>query len=537
MRLVAIAALAGLTLSACKPRDNTQSWVAKLENKDPKVRVQAVQQLRKLKAKETAPKVAALLKDPLVKEEAALALEDLGGPADVGALLEAIDTTVGAGSDTAARAANRTNARIAEALGNIGEPRAGPALLRLARATDENLRLAAVEALGNVRAKEAVSELSHIVDDAGAPPVLIKRAIISLGQIGDPAGIPALTHGLVIERQGVSFLPESSFGLFIIGEPAVDPLMKIAQDQDPAYSAWAKENNRAPAGTYAKTALVLGDIGDPRAVPVLVAKLKYTDPDPNKETSRLLSNLVRMFAANALGRMRAAQAAPAVQALVTTASQQDEDVTTFASEALVWMGDRAQARDLMKKAQSGLLKLRLTVAQSAALFGEPVLGKDMLNLALRESKGSQQTCFRQLRELTMPVDDPRQACDLLATQFGELSKPLEAARVCASDSPCWLPKLKDEDPVVRARAAYELGRAGAADAIPALAHAAAEEQLLVRAAATRALDWLTAVPAARPALKVIAPQLASQLAEEQGKTQYIKVNEDLRRLQVKLSRL
>src|SRR5204862_400416 len=84
--------------------------------------------------------------------------------------------------------------------------------------------------------------------------------------------------------------------------------------------------------------------------------------------------------------------------------------------------------ELMKKAQSGLLKLRLTIAQSAALFGEPVLGKDILNLAMRESKGSQQTCVRQLAELTMPVGDPRQACDLLATQFGELSKPFEAAR-------------------------------------------------------------------------------------------------------------
>src|SRR6266478_5520396 len=537
MRLLALAL--SLSLLACRSRDETdpETWIHRLDDRDAKVRVQAVQQLRKLKAKQAAREVAALLKDPLVKEDAALALEDLGGPGQVDALLDAVDTTVGAGSDAAARAANRTNARIAEALGNIGDPRAGAALLRLARATDDTVRLAAVEALGNVKASEAIAELSHIVDDAAAPPLLIKRAIVALGQIGEPAAIPALTHGLVIERQGVSFLPESSFGLFIIGEAAVDPLLKIAQDQDAAYSAWAKENNRAPAGTYAKTALVLGDIGDPRAVPVLVAKLKYTDPDPNKETSRLLSNLVRMFAANALGRMRAAQAAPAVQALVSTASPQDEDVTAFASEALIWMGDRAQARDLMKKAQSGLLKLRLTVAQSAALFGEPILGKDMLNLALRESKGSQQTCFRQLRELTLPIDDPRQACDLLATQFGELSKPLEAARVCASDSPCWLPKLKDEDPVVRARAAYELGRAGAADAIPALAHAAAEEQLLVRAAATRALDWLIAVPAARPALKVIAPQLASQLAEEQGKTQYIKVNEDLRRLQVKLSRL
>jgi len=76
-----------------------------------------------------------------------------------------------------------------------------------------------------------------------------------------------------------------------------------------------------------------------------------------------------MFAANALGRNARGAGAPAVQALVNTASPQDEDVTTFASEALIWMGDRAQARDLMKKGAVGLLKLRLTVAQSAPCSG------------------------------------------------------------------------------------------------------------------------------------------------------------------------
>src|SRR5438270_6489843 len=420
MRHLALAV--ALSLAACKAPDRSdpQTWLKLLQDNDPKVRVKAVQELRKLKARQAAPQIAAQLKDPLVKEDAALALQDLGGPSEVQPLLDAVDATVGAGSDQATRVANRTNAKIAEALGNIGDPRAGPALLRLARASDDLVRLSAVQALGMVHDKEAVPELSHIVDDPAAPPLLIKKAIVSLGQIGDPAAIPALTHGLVLERQGVSFLPESSFALFLIGQPSVEPLMKIAQDQDPAYLAWAKENNRAPAGTYAKTALVLGDLEDPRAVPVLLAKLKYVDPDPNRETSRLLSNLVRMFAANALGRMRATQAAAAVQALVSTANAQDEDVTTFAAEALVWIGDRAQARELMKKAQTGLLKLRLTVAQSAALFGEPALGKDILNLAMRESKGSQQTCARQLAELTMPVGDPRQACDLLATQFGEL---------------------------------------------------------------------------------------------------------------------
>ncbi len=527
-------------LLACKPRSaggDLESLIARLDDRDPKVRAQAAQQLRRLEAKQAAPRIAALLADPLVKQDAVLALQDLAGPGELDALLGALETTVGAGSDEATRSANRINALIAEALGNVGDPRAGPELLRLARATDVEVRLAAVEALGNIRSKEAVPELAHLVDDPAAPPLLIKRSIDALGRIGDPAAIPALARGLVIERQGVSFVPESSFALFVIGAPAVEPLIRILQDQDSGFAAWAKENNLAPAGTYARVARVLGDLGDPRSLLPLIAKLKYTDPDPVPDTSRLLSNLVRMFAASALGRMRAAQAAPAVQALVSTASAQDEQLTSLAAEALVWMGDRAQARELMKKAQTGVLKLRLAVAQSAALFGEPVLGTDVRSVAQRESKEPRQTCLRQLDELTVPVGDPGRACDLVATQFGELSKPLEAARACAGDAPCWLPKLEDRDPMVRARAAYELGRAGAADAVPALAKAIGEEQPLVREAATRALDWLVAVPAARTALKGVAPQLSAQLVQEQGKPRSIKSYEELRRLQIKLSRL
>ena len=100
------------------------------------------------------------------------------------------------------------------------------------------------------------------------------------------------------------------------------------------------------------------------------------------------------------------------------------------------------------------------------------------------------------------------------------------------DRPC-----DPQDPVVRARAAYELGRAGAGNAVPQLVNALREDQLLVREAAVRALDWLTAVPEAKPALKNAAGQVGAQLQAEQGKVQYVKVNEDLRRLHVKLQRL
>src|SRR2546428_816746 len=102
-----------LFVAACKPSDpkDPRTWLKRLADSDPRGRSQAVQELRKLKAREAAPQVAQLLKDPLVREEAATALRNIGGPDEVPALLDAVDTTVGAGSDQATRAANRTNAR------------------------------------------------------------------------------------------------------------------------------------------------------------------------------------------------------------------------------------------------------------------------------------------------------------------------------------------------------------------------------------------------------------------------------------------
>src|SRR5437868_6146973 len=353
-----------LLLSACRPSDpkNPSTWLKRLSDSDPRTRQQAVQELRKLKARAAAPRVAGLLNDPVVREEAAAALRDIGSVAEVPALLEAVDTTVGAGSDTATRAANRTNARIAEALGEIGDAQAGPTLLRLARSKDDLVRLEAVQALGAVKFKGAIPELSLLVDDQSAPPLLLKKAIVALGQIGDPAAIPALQHALVLERQGVSFLPEASYALFQLGRAAVEPMIRLAKDEDAAYLKWARDNNRPPAGTYAKAALVLGDFGDARAVPVLIDKLRYRDSDPNPGTARILTNLVRQFAANALGRLRSKEAVAPILAFIETKDAQDIDLVSFCTEALVWIGDRSAAKEMLKRAESGDVRLRMVVA-------------------------------------------------------------------------------------------------------------------------------------------------------------------------------
>jgi HEAT repeat protein len=387
-----------------------------------------------------------------------------------------------------------------------------------------------------VEVAKTVPELARAVDDPASPPALVRASVVALGRSGDPAAIQPLLHALFADRRSESFLPEASLALFLVGQPVVEPLLRIARDQDRAFLDWAAQHGVGRPAIYSRSALVLGDLEDPRAIPVLIGYLRYSADVSDPSVSRPLTSVVRRFAATALGRMRAKEAAAPLQALVTTNEQADKDVVAAAAEALVWIGDRPQARELSKKAEGGALDLRLLLTQAAALFGEPALGKDVLNAALRESKRAPADCARQLGALGLNGFDPRTACDLLATQFGELANPLEAARVCSQDVPCWLPKLKDGDPVVRARAAYELGRAGAPEAVSPLVDAARDDQPLVREAAARALDWLCAVPAAKPGLRDAAPRIEAQLAG-QSRSELVKVDEDLRRVQVKMSRL
>jgi hypothetical protein len=56
-------------------------------------------------------------------------------------------------------------------------------------------------------------------------------------------------------------------------------------------------------------------------------------------------------------------------------------------------------------------------------------------------------------------------------------------------------------------------------------------------AATRALERLIGVPAAKADLKAAVEPLGGQLQAEQGRAQFVRVDEELRRLQVRLARL
>jgi hypothetical protein len=116
-------------------------------------------------------------------------------------------------------------------------------------------------------------------------------------------------------------------------------------------------------------------------------------------------------------------------------------------------------------------------------------------------------------------------------------KRLEAAKDCKSDGACWAKKLDDPTPGVRERAALEIGRSGKGDLVGDLMNHLKEANLDARSAIIQAADWLvvenkSAASAAQSSMAAVD----KQLADESSKTEFVRVDEDLKRLAVDLKR-
>ena len=114
---------------------------------------------------------------------------------------------------------------------------------------------------------------------------------------------------------------------------------------------------------------------------------------------------------------------------------------------------------------------------------------------------------------------------------------LLAAGECKNDVACWAKKLDDKNDTVRERAAAEVGRGNNAAFAPELFKRLKEQNLDARLSIIQATDWLVNDNAdAMKAAQAIIPDLQKQLADEKGKTDFVKINEDLRRLLVRIQR-
>jgi HEAT repeat protein len=498
-------------------------WVGKLTSKRIQDRIEACNRLRKFKDVQDAPKVAALLKDedPRVREAAAEAVGTLGDKSTVPQLADAIDFTVGAGSDRESRAINEANKQIAMALGELDDKRAVPALIKLTRSHETYVKLEAVRSLGELRDPGAVDTLMDIATDDNTEPFIAKKAIIALGKIGDPKAVPAIERMLFKERKGISFYAESSYAVFEIGDAATTPLLALLDGKDPAMEKWAEENHILPEALYAKTAQVLGDIGDRRAVKGLMEKLNYSGGD--------FQLLVRSAAAESLGRMRVKEAAEPIAKLM---DEDEANIREAYGRALVMIGDPKVLPQMVAAAQKGSWDAREATLHAVSNLG----GAKELVEVQKIADGEQ---ARWMKECT-GNDNSAEDCQKVWPKHKDILDQhlarLKAAGECADKEPCWTAKLKDPSGPVRERAAWELGRMDKPDAIQPLLTALQDDFLAARYAECLALGWLLEGAGGKPQMKQADERVEAILTSDEGKTYYIRVDEDLKRLANRLEK-
>jgi HEAT repeat protein len=219
-------------------------------------------------------------KDVGVQYEAAEALGELGDPAGVDPLIQALLEDQYSG----------IRWKAAEALAKTGEPAVLP-LIGVLQDPDDDVRWKAAIALGEIGDVRAVGPLIEVLKDKdrfvksraayalgliGEPAVIplmsaitkgdedVRRgAAIALGTIGDPRSIPALIRAIGDPNESVKI--EAISALSGMGEVVVAPLLEFLK--------YADDNERKEVVT------ALGELGDSDAIEPLMQMLETADEE------------------------------------------------------------------------------------------------------------------------------------------------------------------------------------------------------------------------------------------------------------------
>ncbi|MBK7862023.1 MAG: HEAT repeat domain-containing protein [Archangiaceae bacterium] len=362
--------------------------------------------------------------------------------------------------------------------------------------------------------------------DENTEPFLSKKAIQALGDVGDPKAAEALVDMMFKERRGVSFYVESSYALYQIGDSVSPLLLPVLEGTDKERFKWAEKNNILAPALTAKAAQVLGDLHDLKAEKGLLAALKF-----NNEMLDI-KLFVRMRAADALGRLRSAAGA---KALADMLDEEEGNAREEYVRALTRIGGRDAIPNLIKTGSKGSWDARQESMKGVAMLGDDRELSVFNKWAEDEPKAFAAEC--KADDGVKGCADVNKAVQEHTDKIAKWRKILDAAKDCKSDAPCWAKKLSDGHEGVRARAAYEVGRAKNPALVAEMMKHLTEENLDTRLAIIQGIDWLVHDgKEAGKAAQAELPKLEAQIADEKGKTQFMKVNEDLRRLAVKIRR-
>lgn len=261
-------------------RDAIDPLLAALSDRDSDVRGAAIVSLGKLRDPDTIPTLTGMLSDdaPAVVVTTLEVLSTFGDQTTVYAVLDKI------------RDPSRKISRAAvAALGELRDPRATMALLRLVQQNNtEAMREEAIAAIRKIRDPEAVESLHVLLDPNDTR--LMWRIISALGEIGDSRSVLPLLRML---HHG-DYEPAVSQAIVDIGEPAVPILIdelsitenthyqrqllailaEIPSDTSALFLVRALENNQYPRKIMVQAA---ARVRDPRMLEVLVLVLPELD--------------------------------------------------------------------------------------------------------------------------------------------------------------------------------------------------------------------------------------------------------------------
>lgn len=448
---------------------------------------------------------------------AAKALGAIGHSQAVAPLVAALDFQAGTSGDAKDKNANKTNEAVARALGALGDKAATEPLLRLMTASPNNYAvLEAVRALGKIKDPAAVPALSKVALDH-EHKFLRKNAIVALGNIGDLKAAETLVRMMFVEYQGVSFYKEASFALYQLGPGVAQLLIDTMNGKNEAVNAYfAKSGGVKNSAIKAKCGFVLGDLRDPRAVKPLLSAFS--------EAVKAQDPIVMVYAAAPLGALGDAAAVPLLQKEMTTL---DASLRDPIMRALNQLGDRSVVPEMIqamtaghfveKCVKDGLGDKAQCAADKASLHAAQKAAADHAsNLAGKAH-------FEAFQAAVQGEADPT-----IKAYLERALARVAAAKECDSDAACWATKLKDSVPEVREKAAWELGRLQDKKTLDALAVALADKKPQARSAAIMSY-WQFGDKRALEAIE-------KQLDEESSSADFVRVNEDLKRLAVHLSR-
>lgn len=521
-----LATCVALLSSACdsgpKPGHEGAYWGQKLlEEKDPAKRDATMKHLQEVKDPTSLPLLYEEIKQPISEQRASVVelIGLIGDGSSVPALVAAIDPLAGAGRDKEARMKTNANEKAVRALIRLSQndPKVAEntevktAVMKLLKSNSLDVQLAAITALGDLRVTDAVDVLVEIAD--GHPNnFIVKNACEALTKIGDPRAAEVMAKLMFFEREGVSFYRESSYGLFILGKAALPVLDSLWKANFKAIDQFHID----PLVQQTKAVVVYGDIADPSTFDRIVEAAQTKGGVTGQA-------LMRIEGQRAAGRIGLDKVTPGLKKQMDNV---DISQSEHALAALVQLGRREIASDLWAiTTADGYLKNCKSQDNTEDQCKMNELQVRRVRL-LNWSRIAPSSAFTEFEKAIASEKN-----DKVKAEMEKVKPRLEVARDCDGKVPCLIEKLKAEAPVARDRAAYELLWVNTDESRDGLVSALTDKDNEVRYAAI--MGVLRRLPKDTVALADI---VKAQLASEKGQTQYIRINEDLKRLEVRLRR-